>query len=204
MINETIYALVDGECSDEALNRLLDTLDQDCTAGHTMSRHFLAHDLLQGVQVRAPADSISAAVMAAVHAAPVGLPRLSSDALPRPSNGTVLPTARSPNQAVLPVDKRHVRRRVRPSWMGWAAAASVGALAMLGATQFMRSGQNAAIAAADSAVDRDVAEVWAGDDLDRYLIEHSNASGRMGGNVLSYARFAAYDAIQDAGWTADR
>src|SRR3546814_5213772 len=106
MTHETLSALLDGECSDQELDALLDALDREPEMKATWGRMQLARDVRGGAPVRQQVD-ICAAVMAGLGEAPDGL---------RPK--------------VVELATRH---KPRVSWRaaaGFAAAASVAAVAI--------------------------------------------------------------------------
>lgn len=176
MSQETLSALLDGECSPEELDALLDALETSPPLKQQWSRLCAAHDARSGVRVwSAGADDFCAAVMAGI-------------------------AAEQPPQAerkVVPLTVRN--KRVLP-WRqaaGLALAASVAAVAVTlgfnfgkvggagspGDAQIVDGGALQTVAMENPAVD---------DDLRNYLLEHSNTLADRGvGGALSYARFAA-------------
>src|SRR3546814_6213678 len=72
MTHETLSALLDGECSDQELDALLDALDREPEMKATWGRMQLARDVRGGAPVRQQVD-ICAAVMAGLGEAPDGL-----------------------------------------------------------------------------------------------------------------------------------
>lgn len=186
MTHETLSALLDGECTDQELDALLNALDREPEMKATWGRMQLARDVRGGTPVRHNVD-ICAAVMAGLGEAPDGQ---------RPK--------------VVELVARH---RPRVSWRaaaGFAAAASVAAVAItLGVNFGSVHGDHPALTAANDAVA--VPQQLAGirnvgfgsaasgqgngqmdEDLRYYMIEHSNTLADRGvGGALSYARFAA-------------
>lgn len=198
MSEETLSALLDGECTPEELDRLLDQLDRSPALKGTYSRLCLSRDAREGTRIQKEQPCICAGVMDGLDEAP--LP--ASDKL---------------------VDLDSRRRRGATFWKplaGFAVAASMGAAAVLVA---MPQGREAGIPGAGPgfspavtapvslplpaaahprglrAVSASAAEIEAQqqeDDLSNYLMEHSNtAAGRGMGGTLSYARFAAHNAV---------
>lgn len=187
MTHETLSALLDGECTDQELDALLDALEREPEMKATWGRMQLARDVRGGTPVRYQID-ICAAVMAGLGAAPDGL---------RPK--------------VVELAARH---RPRVSWRaaaGFAAAASVAAVAItLGVNFGSVHGDSPVLTAANDAVavPQQVAGIrnvgfggaaaagqgngQMNEDLRYYMIEHSNTLADRGvGGALSYARFAA-------------
>ena len=199
MSQETLSALLDGECSAEELDRLLDDVERSPELKAQWSRLCLSREAMEDTVVRKDQPCICAGVMAGLDAQPAEL------ANPR------------------------VREFRRPAAFNWrpmaalAAAASVATVALLvgmhGGAQAPPA--NGGVAAAQSAVPltqpvsypvgtparylQAVAlrpsgeQQWqdAGDDLDNYLIEHNSSVAGQGvsmGGTLRYARFAAHSA----------
>lgn len=201
MSQETLSALLDGECSPEELDRLLDQLDRSPEMKEAYSRLCLSREAQEGTRITREQACICAGVMAGLDEAP--LP--ASDKL-------------------VDLDSRRANRRAALArWKplaGFAAAASFGAVAMLVTLPqtAMVAGQGevapgfapAAVTAPVSlplpsarpqglrAVSASAAEIQQiqEDDLSNYLIEHSNTAASRGmGGTLSYARFAAHNAV---------
>jgi len=185
MTHETLSALLDGECSDQELDALLDALDREPEMKLAWSRMQIARDVHGGVPVRHQVD-ICAAVMAGLGEAPDGT---------------------RPKVVELASRRRPLNWRTA---VGLAAAASVAAIAITLGVNFgaVRGGNPALTAANDAGLAqpategiRDVAfggspATPAGESMDEdlryYMIEHSNALAERGvGGVLSYAGFAA-------------
>src|SRR3546814_13554838 len=72
MTHETLSALLDGECSDQELDALLDALDREPEMKATWGRMQLSRDVRGGAPVRKQVD-ICAAVMDGLGDAPDGL-----------------------------------------------------------------------------------------------------------------------------------
>src|SRR3546814_4863935 len=129
MTHETLSALLDGECSDQELDALLDALDREPEMKATWGRMQLARDVRGGAPVRQQVD-ICAAVMAGLGEAPDGL---------RPK--------------VVELATRH---KPRVSWRaaaGFAAAASVAAVAItLGVNFGSVHGDSPTLTAANDAI----------------------------------------------------
>lgn len=192
MSQESLSALLDGECRPEELDRLLDDMERDPALKAQFSRLCLARDAAEGTRVTREQRCICAGVMAGIDAAP-------QDASPK-----VVELVRP--------------RAARPSWSwkplaGLAAAAAFGAVAVLVAVPNspLDSAGTPGVAPAVSIPAASVplpsarrprnlqpvaasAEQWQQDDLRNYLIEHSNSADRGVGGTLSYARFAAHTA----------
>jgi len=108
MSQESLSALVDGECSDAELDRLLAEMDRQPGLGQQWSRWHLSREAAEGTRVLDGQPCICAGVMAALE---------------------------EPRRTGRVVDLAAFRRRVatlpwRPA-VGLAAAASMGAAAML-------------------------------------------------------------------------
>ncbi|MDB5967933.1 MAG: Anti sigma-E protein RseA, N-terminal domain [Hydrocarboniphaga sp.] len=108
MSQESLSALVDGECSDAELDRLLASLDQDTDLARRWSRWHLRRDIAEGIGYLAGQPCICADVMAALE---------------------------EPKKSGRVVDLVAFRRRIvalpwKPA-VGFAAAASMGAAAVL-------------------------------------------------------------------------
>ncbi len=202
MSQETLSALLDGECTPEELDRLLDQLDRSPEMKEAYSRLCLSREAREGTRIARDQACICAGVMAGLDEAP--LP--ASDKL-------------------VDLDSRRANRRAALArWKplaGFAAAASFGAVAMLvtlpqTALVAQQHGEAApgfspaALTAPVSlplpsarpqglrAVSASAAEIqqMQEDDLSNYLIEHSNTAASRGmGGTLSYARFAAHNAV---------
>jgi hypothetical protein len=184
MTHETLSALLDGECSDQELDALLDALDREPEMKLAWSRMQFVRDVRGGMPARRQVD-ICAAVMAGLDAAPDGV---------------------RPKVVELASRRRPLNWRTAA---GLAAAASVAAIAITLGVNFgaVRGGNPALTAANDAGLSqpaegiRDVAfgaspGASAGEPMDEdlryYMIEHSNALAERGvGGVLSYAGFAA-------------
>lgn len=108
MSQESLSALVDGECSDAELDRLLASLDDDTDLTQRWSRWHLRRDIAEGVNYSAAQPCICAGVMAALE---------------------------EPSKSGRVVDLAAFRRKlVALPWkpaVGFAAAASMGAAAVL-------------------------------------------------------------------------
>jgi hypothetical protein len=184
MTHETLSALLDGECSDQELDALLDAFDRDPEMKAKWTRLHVARDVRGGVLVRQV--DICAAVMAGLGTAPDGV---------------------RPKVVELASRRRPLNWRTAA---GLAAAASVAAIAITLGVNFgaVRGANPALTAANDSRLSQPAAEgirdvafgasptASAGEPMDEdlryYMIEHSNALAERGvGGVLSYAGFAA-------------
>lgn len=179
MTDESLSALLDGECSPQALDRALDELQRDPGLRRRLSRQFLARDALRGQPVRAADPDFADRVTAALDTAPAGA-----------RVGPLAP------------------RRPGPSWryvVGLAAAAGLGALAVL----VLRPGPGSAAPSAIATLSAEVPAAavtpaadrrWSDlDDANRrqlrnYLIAYSQSRAQQGmGGTLGYARLAAYN-----------
>lgn len=194
MTQESLSALLDGECSAEELDRLLDDMERWPALKQAYSRQCLVREAGEGVSIRKEQACICAGVMS----------RLGEmDA--------------APSAKVTDLDSR---RR----WLNWkplaglAAAASVAALAILvvpatqdsGADPLMNIEAGADLAPAAIPVKIPAArpsrnlqsvaytpdEQAQVDELNSLLMEHSNSLAGQGmGGTMRYARFAAHNAV---------
>jgi negative regulator of sigma E activity len=201
MSQESLSALLDGECSPEELDRLLDELDRSPELKQAYSRLCLSREAREGTRIAAEQTCICTGVMAGLDDAPMPV----SDKL-------------------VDLDSRRANRRsVLARWKplaGFAAAASFGAVAVLVTlpqTALVANGGSSSggyspatatapvslpLPAAPRPKGLRVASANAAelqqqeDDLSNYLIEHSNTAASRGmGGTLSYARFAAHNAV---------
>ncbi|MFT4046510.1 MAG: sigma-E factor negative regulatory protein [Solimonas sp.] len=181
MSQESLSVLLDGECSDQELDALLDALERSSELKASWSRLHVAREARGGLRIRQV--DITAAVMAQL------------DQAPDASRAKVVELT---------------RRRKPLAWRplaGLAAAASVAAVAITLGSNFgavpAAGGGAAATAEAPAANLRTVAltspagnaetgNAEIDDDLRNYMIEHSNTLADRGvGGALSYAGFAA-------------
>ncbi len=202
MSYEKLSALLDGECSAEELDRLLEDLDRSPELKAQWSRLCLARDAMEGTRIVQDQPCICAGVMAKLDQAPAELAK--------------------PNV----VELRRPRSMVLKQLAGWAVAASVAAVAMLvgvngghdhAATGLASTAVPASSPMTTEAVSYPVVvprqarnlqsvalrtgneQQWqdAGDDLDNYLMEHNSSLAEQGmgmGGTLRSARFAAHSA----------
>lgn len=217
MSYEKLSALLDGECSAEELDRLLEDLDRSPDLKAQWSRLCLARDTMEGVRIRKDPSCICAGVMANLDKAPAELAK--------------------PNV----VELRRPRSMILKQAAGWAVAASVASVAMLVGVNsghdhpvvsplasvattvptaspvttetvsypvvIPRQPRNLQSVALRTTTTSGTAvstsnsgeQPWqdAGDDLDNYLIEHNSSLAEQGmgmGGTLRTARFAAHSA----------
>lgn len=200
MAQETLSALLDGECSSEELDRLLDEMDRDPELKSAWSRLCLSREAAEGTRYRQDQPCICAGVMAQLDPQPAPVAR--SQAL------QAGPRARSQTAR---------RRRAWAPMAGWAVAASVAVVAV--ALNYGGTGRESTVAGPGLMPQIDTTSVGvpavqrrprylqavsatsdqlnpaAQEDLRQYLIEHSNTLADRGmGGSLSYARFAAHTA----------
>jgi negative regulator of sigma E activity len=189
MPQDSLSALLDGECSSAELDRLLDELDRSPELGAQWSRLCLAREAGIGTRVAKQQPCICADVMGKL------------DAIPAVANAKVVDLA---------VHKANRRSRMASIWkpaIGFAAAASVGAAAVM----FIQPQNSPAGGGRDLRVipagtvaswsqTPELRTVATTDDahsqmLREYLMDHSNAIADEGvGGTLRYARFAAHTA----------
>ncbi|MES0873592.1 sigma-E factor negative regulatory protein [Sinimarinibacterium thermocellulolyticum] len=195
MAKDSLSALLDGECSPDELDRILDEMQRSPELKATWSRLCLGRDAREGVIVRKAQPCICAEVMRRLDA---------QDPAPR-AKVVPLVAAAAPRRWT----------RWKPA-LGLAAAACVAAVAVTigvqapsdpAAAPGLAEPQRAMPVAAPSKGGRAGAlqVVSAGaenlpqqalsDELRQYMIEHSSALADRGmGATLSYARFAAHSA----------
>lgn len=187
MPQDSLSALLDGECSGPELDRLLEDLDRSPELAEQWSRLCLAREAREGTQVRADQPCICAGVMSALDESPAA--------------GTVVDLAARRAQ------RRPAVTRVWKPLVGFAAAASMGAAAVYfiqpGGSPTRSGGPEFASGTlarwdVDGSEPRAVAS--SGDEayaqmLREYMMDHSNAIADEGvGGTLRYARFAAHTA----------
>lgn len=202
MSNESLSALLDGECTPEELDRTLAEIGRSRELAVAWSRLCLARELREGTRITDIQRCICESVMSAIAA--VGADEF-----------------RNGSSKVVAIDgwRQPLRRGAKPvAWkpvVGFAAAASVGVAAVLllaparwagppsGAGAVVAAadtlapelGSNAAVASlrpvslgAPQAQDAEQRRL-----LREYLMNHSSSVAEQGvGGPLRYARFAAY------------
>jgi negative regulator of sigma E activity len=178
MTQEHLSALLDGECSAEELDRLLDAMEQNPSLKDDWSRMSRSRDMAAGVHLKAGQACICAGVMSRL------------DVLPEEFANPKLVELAS-----------HRKFRSWKPMAGLAAAASVAAVALLAglnytATQSTGSATTVEASKPTQVYGRQVVVNQPVDeDLDNYLIEHNNSMAEQGmGGTLRYARFAAHTA----------
>lgn len=177
MTDETLSALLDGECSPAELDRLLEAMERDPALKARYSRMCLARDSLKGGRARSAHLDFSSRVLAALDPEPAA---------------RVVPLRRVGALAPDPV-----RGRLWRPLAGLAAAAALAAVAVL-AIRPQPTEAPVAVGAdgqAADGVDRHWAELDADNArrLNRYLAAHSKSRVQQGvGGTLSYARYAAF------------
>lgn len=176
MSQESLSALLDGECTEAQLEALLQELERSPELKASWRRQCIARDSLRGQSLKTRPLDLSAGVMAAIAAEPV-------------------------SAKVVPI---RARRQPRPLWQsvtGLSMAAGLAAVAVALGVNYGRlpgaaDTAGAALQASAAAQLQPVAytqNVAADEDLRNYLIEHSNTLADRGvGGALSYARFAAH------------
>jgi negative regulator of sigma E activity len=195
MPQESLSALLDGECSGPELDRLLDELERSPELGEQWSRLCMAREARAGTRIGADQPCICDDVMSRLDAAPAA------------AGAKVVDLAVHRAQA----GSAGRRGRVASIWkpaVGFAAAASVGAAAVmflqpqgnglappdggLGAPSLATLGPADGNLRTVSTSDVDHAHAQM---LREYLMDHSNAVADEGvGGTLRYARFAAHTA----------
>lgn len=212
MSDQALSALLDGECSDAELDRLLRGMDDTPELAQAWSHLCRNRDLREGVRIGSAQPCIASSVMA----------RLPRESAPRSVSPKVVSLA-SWRSRVAQVGWRPVA--------GFAAAASMGAAAVLLVAPAQRGSSAAEAVAGVSTSNADFKTVqdretyrssgglqnvsvtnpngqgWSvseesqsqqlrdNEQLRDYLMDHSNSVGDQGvGGTLRYARFAAHTA----------
>lgn len=192
MTHDAMSALLDGECSDAELDRLLDEVSRSAEAGQRWSRLCAARESGTGTRILESQRCICSGVMAALDAAPAAADAKVVDLAAR--RASVMP-GRAAGKLWQPVWKPLV---------GFAAAASVGAAAVLMVQpQSDAPGRDATtpLPVAGSRLQTASAEPGSPEDahfrlVRDYVMDHSNSiSGEGVGGTLRYARFAAHTAV---------
>ena len=189
MPQESLSALLDGECTGAELDRLLEELDRSPELGQQWSRLCLARESRTGTRIARQQPCICSDVMGKL------------DATPAAADAKVVDLA---------VHKARRRPWIASFWkpaVGFAAAASVGAAAVMfiqpqagPSTGSGGSGFATAGTVAGWSQTPELRTVSTADDahsqmLREYLMDHSNAIADAGvGGTLRYARFAAHTA----------
>lgn len=174
---ESLSALLDGECSPAELEALLDEMGRDPSLRQKFARMALAQELRRGARVRPVPNDFADKVRAGLPAQPD----------PAATAGTVVPLPR------------------RPSWqpvVGLAAAAGVAAAAVLALKP--APAPEAPVSAPVAALPEPEVRVADLNDegarqLRNYLMAYNQSRAQNGlGGTLGYARYAAYT-TDDAG-----
>ncbi len=189
MPQDSLSALLDGECTGAELNRLLDELERSPELGRQWSRLCLAREAGTGTRIAKEQPCICSDVMSKL------------DASPAAADAKVVDLA---------VHRANRRSRIASFWkpaVGFAAAASVGAAAVMfiqpqggpaaGARQpgFVQAGTVASWSQTPELRTVSTADDPHSQMLREYLMDHSNAIADEGvGGTLRYARFAAHTA----------
>lgn len=204
MALDALSALLDGECSDQELDRVLEELERSPELARQWSRMCLSRDAREGVRVTPPAACICSEVMGRLDATP--------GAVDDPARIVDLASRRTRRAAATASAEQ--RRRSGYPWrplVGFAAAASMGAAAVFflqpqqdadpsrpvgipaaGTLAHWNSATPAGVEARPVALSQDDAHA---EMLREYLIDHSSvAAGEGLGSTLRYARFAAHTA----------
>lgn len=189
MTHETLSALLDGECSAEELERLLEQMDKDPSLAARYSRMVAARDS-RDTRIRRSDPGFSARVMAAV----------STD-------------LRQSSPAVVPFRRKASLPNWRPAF-GLAMAAGLGALAVLVfrpdtgelpatlvadaepvAMATLPGSPSAAQATVVAQHNWDQLDPGDAERLNAYLIAYSQSRAEQGmGSTLGFARYAAHTA----------
>lgn len=188
MSQDSLSALLDGECTGTELDRLLDELDRSPELGQQWTRLCLARESRTGIRISRQQACICADVMARLDPAPAAASKVVD----------------------LAVHKAGRRGRLASFWKpaaGFAAAASVGAAAVMwvqpgsgpsngnGGSGFTPAGSVASWSQTPELRTVSTADDAHSQMLREYLMDHSNAIADEGvGGTLRYARFAAHTA----------
>ena len=193
MSHEHLSALLDGECSAEELDRLLDEMERNPALKADWSRMCRSREMSAGTRIRPEQACICTGVMSRLDA--------------------------QPEEFANPKIVELASRRKIFAWKpiaGLAAAASVAAVALLAGVSFTTQTPTELDSSAQAtpvtqpvsypvlrgspraqavALRNQGATQVADEDLDNYLIEHNNSMAEQGmGGTLRYARFAAHTA----------
>ncbi|MGH8442932.1 MAG: sigma-E factor negative regulatory protein [Nevskiaceae bacterium] len=174
-MNESLSALLDGECSPSELDRLLGELERDPELRRQFSRLCLARDSRMGTRVRSADLDLAGRVLAALH------------------------TEEPPVVVALGDRIRRLPWRMATSL---AAAAAVGAITVLavrpnpaGMPEARPSIQAGTLTARQEATATETGYADLDDEdarqLRNYLIAYSQSRGQVS-STLGYARYAAY------------
>ena len=197
MAQDSLSALLDGECTAAELDRLLDEMDHSPALKREFSRLCLAREAQEGTRITKAC--IAEGVMSQLDALPA--------AAPPHAKVTDLASRRASRQPL---------RAAWPLWTGWAAAASMAAVAVLVAVPAGQAERGAASASLLPQINapsiepvsvplrprraRDLravsftpAEQEQLDELNNFMIEHNSTASEQGmGGTLRAARFAAH------------
>jgi negative regulator of sigma E activity len=190
MPQESLSALLDGECTGPELDRLLDELERSPALGAQWSRLCMAREARSGTRIGAEQPCICADVMARLDPAPAA------------ADAKVVDLA--VHRAAAGARQGRGGSFWKPA-VGFAAAASVGAAAVMfmqpqpGGPVDAGNPGPATLATGLSSGDRNLRTVSTDDPhaqmLREYLMDHSSAVADEGvGGTLRYARFAAHTA----------
>jgi negative regulator of sigma E activity len=189
MSNESLSALLDGECSPAELDRLLDQMGTDPALMQGWTRLCAAREARDGARAPVLRQDLAAGIMVALEAAP-----------------------RTSTVISLPVRRKSHARGSWSGWAGWAAAASIAAVALLVNLPGNRAEitpqapglvQDGPVRGINNPTARDLrtvslsppAELDDEDPLANYLMEHNNTLANQGmAGTLRYTRFAAHTA----------
>ena len=177
-MNENLSALLDGECSPEEVDRLLDAIERSPALKAQFTRMSMARDSLQGLRLRRGldlADRVQAAL--AREAAPAAAPAANDARAVRWPAIAGLALAAGVAAAVVFV-VRPDRAPEAPAATTVAVAAPVAPAAGPDAAWGELAGQDAR-------------------ELNDYMVAHSRSRAHLGqgmGGTLGYARYTAYSA----------
>lgn len=195
MVQESLSALLDGECSPAELDRLLNEMERSPELKAMFSRQLMTREAGEGTRIRRGQACICAGVMGRIQDEPMA--------------------DFSAKLTDLDARRRPSAPRFLKSYGGLAAAASVAVVAVLVAMPALKpdaSSHNSKLMPQVSAPNfapvsipmtrrpRDLRSVSltpeqaeAMDELNGYLMEHSSSLANQGvGGTLRYARFAAH------------
>jgi len=207
MPKESLSALLDGECSDAEIDRLLSAFDTDAQLAARWSRMCIIREAREGTRVSSFDEAFAGRVMASIHSG--------------------VAVDESPQVVHLADRRRRMRSVIRSAWkpvVGFASAAAMGAAAVLviqpnnqaeqgvmtasasgsgpvtmpvNVTPSVQGANLISVSTAGQPVQQMSPEYSR--QLREYLIDHSNTAAAQGvGGTLRYARFVAHNAVDES------
>jgi len=205
MSYEKLSALLDGECSAEELDRLLEDLDRSPELKAQWSRLCLARDTMEGVRIRKDQPCVCAGVMSNLDKAPAELAKpnvVERSMLVKQAAGWAVAASVATVAMLVGVNSGHehpVSSLASATAPATVSAPSVTTEAVSYPVVIPRQPRNLQSVALRTTTGNSGEQKWqdAGDDLDNYLIEHNSSLAEQGmgmGGTLRTARFAAHSA----------